>query len=194
MIRWRPLSALATLALGSALFLLGSTLGARPTAAAPAAQERCSPLESPDEAPSLGLIDFDDLPNGALIGDSYRASHGVRFEDSRTTRAIIYGNEPDEARSKPNVAINDAVSPNTSEGIPMRITFDEPKTHVGMWIGNGETQQLEGVLIGYDEKGEIICRAFSPAPEPHTAFIGLYDPAGRIASVTLDYGKTLLSD
>lgn len=159
------------------------------------AQQLCSSISEPANIPSPGLINFDDLPNAAVIADHYRPTFGVAFEDSPVTQAIIYGNEPDEAYSKPNVAVNNAVPPATSEGIPMVIDFDEPKTHVGFYVGNGETAQISALMTAYDASGALICQTRLPiVPEPHTAFMGLYDPDGRIVRVTLDYGKTLLSE
>ncbi|MFQ5858059.1 MAG: hypothetical protein ACE5LU_20840, partial [Anaerolineae bacterium] len=155
----------------------------------------CQEIFSPTEIPSPGLIHFDDLPNATVIGASYQASHGVTFESNDITRAIIYGNEPAEAQSPPNVASNDAVFPNTSAGVPMNIFFDSPKTHVGFWMGNGDTVAPAGLMTAYDAAGKVICRVQNaPVLEPHMEFIGIHDPAGRIASVALDYGQTSLSE
>jgi hypothetical protein len=165
------------------------------TASVASAQQICTDLTDPANIPAATLINFDDLPNAVVIGDHYRPSFGVAFEDGPLTRAITYGNEPDKAHSKPNVASNDAVSPGTSEGVPMRIAFDEPKTHVGFYVGNGETQQISALMTAYDASGLVICQTrIAIVPEPHTTFMGLYDPEGQIASVSLDYGKTLLSE
>ena len=159
------------------------------------AQQVCTSFTDPSVIPAPTLINFDDLPEAALIGDHYRPTFGVAFEDAQLTRAIIYGLEPDKAHSIPNVAINNAVPPGDSYDIPMRIAFDQPKTHVGLYVGNGETSQISALLSAYDASGAIICEVRLPiVPEPHTAFMGLYDPDGRIVAVTLDYGKTLLSE
>lgn len=159
------------------------------------AQTSCQQLTSPQEIPAPALIDFDDAANGLVIGSRYQAAFGVTFEDSPTTRALIYGNEPTKAASSPNVATNDAVYPNTSNNVPMKIWFDEPKTHVGFYIGNGGTSQLSATLIAYDASGKIICRAFySPVPDAHTVFLGVYDPQGAIMQISLDYGNTSLSE
>ncbi len=155
----------------------------------------CQELFSPEDIPAPGLIDFDDLPHGAIIDAHYQPSYGVRFENSEITRATIYGNEPEEAQSPPNVASNSAVFPNTSANVPMQIFFDEPKTHVGFWMGNGENTGIGGVLTVYDATGEPICQVRNaPVPEPHVEFIGIYDPQGRIVSVSLDYGDTFLAE
>ncbi len=155
----------------------------------------CQVLQSPTQIPSPALINFDNLTNGAIIADSYRTSQGVRFEDSPTNKAIIYGNEPSEAQSAPNVASNSAVFPSTSNNVPMIIDFDSPKTHVGMYLGNGETQLPTALMIAYDAAGNILCRGtLNQVPEFHTAFLGINDPAGRIRRVIVDYGNTALSE
>jgi len=168
--------------------------GAQPEQAA-LAQQQCQELTSPKDIPGAVLINFDGLPNGATIANHYAPFIGVSFEDSEITRVITYGNEPAEAHSAPNVAINNAVFPNTSSGVPMVIKFDAPKTHVGFYLGNGETAQITGLLTAYDAKNNVICQVRrNPVPEPHTDFIGLYDPQGSIVKVTLDYGETTLSE
>ncbi len=155
--------------------------------------DTCQVLQSSTQIPSPALINFDDLNNATIIADSYRASHGVRFENGDTTQAIIYANEPTEAHSPPNMAINSATS--VSNNIPMRIDFDGPKTHVGMYLGNGETLSPTAVMIAYDGSGNIICQGiYNQVPELHTAFLGIHDPAGRIRRVTVDYGDTILSE
>ncbi len=152
-------------------------------------QQGCQALSSSKEIPDpAGLIHFDDLDHGKTIGSSYESAHGVLFEDSRQTRAVIYGKEPDMAHSPPNVALNEPVSSESSSGVPMLIKFEKEKSHVGFWIGNGNQEQ-SALLVGYDAQGAIICRAAATAPDAHTQFMGLYDPEGRIAFVQLDYGK-----
>ncbi|HET7091102.1 MAG TPA: hypothetical protein VFL17_20910, partial [Anaerolineae bacterium] len=158
-------------------------------------QQTCQELFKPTDIPAPGLINFDDLANAAIIGDHYRAAYGVTFESNSTTQAIVYGNEPAQAQSPPNVASNNAVFPNTSSGVSMRIFFDRPKTHVGFWMGNGDTLGPIGLMTAYDAFNAVICQVSNaPVPEPHTEFIGIYDPEGRIASVSLDYGVTALSE
>ncbi len=97
----------------------------------------CTQLQSPTAIPSPGLINFDTLANATIIGNNYAAAYGVRFENSATNRAIIFGHDP-APQSAPNVAINNAVLPNTSNNVPLRFSFDTPKTHVGFYMGNGE--------------------------------------------------------
>ena len=177
--------------------LIATTPAQASLTAAPLSQQQgCSELLSPTQIPSPGLINFDNLPNSTVIGTSYLVSHGVTFEDTNTTRALIYGNEPiTETQSPPNVASNDAVFPNTSSGVPMRIFFDKTKTHVGFWMGNGESVGPTGVMTAYDGAGNVICPVSNiRVPEAHTEFIGILDPLGRIASVSLDYGQTALSE
>lgn len=157
-------------------------------------QNPCQELFSPADIPAAGVLTFDDLSEAATIENYYAALYGVRFENGQTTRAITYGLEPDKAESRPNIALNDAIAPGTSAGVPFVITFTEPKTHVGFYMGNGETQQPSGLLTAYDAAGRLLCRAANTVPEPHTEFIGLYDAYGRIASIHLDYGNTTLSE
>ncbi|HNB55040.1 MAG TPA: hypothetical protein PK530_24030, partial [Anaerolineales bacterium] len=160
------------------------------------AQSQCSIITSPTSIPAPGLINFDELPNAATVGTHYQPSFGVRFEDNSTTKVITYGNEPAEAASPPNVAINNAVPPNSSNNIPLDIWFDQPKTHVGMYIGNGETQQIFADMTAYNVAGGIVCSVRFPGvvPEPHTGFLGIYDPDGTIIHVQLTYGDTGLSE
>ncbi len=159
------------------------------------AQGGCQVLTAPDALPAPAVIRFDDLPNGAVIGARYQPSFGVVFEDNKTTRALIYGNEPSKAASAPNVATNDAVPPNTSSGVPMSIRFDEPKSHVGFYIGNGGAGQIAATLVAYNASGQAVCRAaYGPVPDAHTYFMGVYDPSASIVQVTLDYGATTLSE
>ena len=159
------------------------------------AQQACTPLTDPAGIPAPTLINFDDLPDAALIGDHYRPTFGVAFEDGQQTRALTFGLEPVNAQSKPNVAFNDPVPPSTSEGVPMQIAFDEPKTHVGFFVGNGGTAQITALMTAYDASGLVLCQVrLAIVPEPHTGFMGLYDPEGQITSVSLDFGKTLVSE
>lgn len=162
----------------------------------------CGPLLNQNSVPGFGHIDFDDMDNGAEIGDFYSNSYGVRFEKSSTNHAIIYGGDPkdpSQPRSAPNVAANDALT-GTSEGVPMSIFFDQERSHAGMWIGNGEdgagqSANLTAKLTAFDRNGKELCSTeFSPVPVSHTAFIGLTDAFGRIARLELDYGRTLNSE
>ena len=77
----------------------------------------------------------------------------------------------------------------------MVIGFDAPKSDVGFYIGNGENLRIAALMTAYDASGGLICQVrLLPVPEPHTSFLGLHDPEGRIMRVTLDYGETLLSE
>ena len=166
-----------------------------PTATPTATTAPCSGLTSPDQIPSPGLIDFDDLPGTTVIDAAYQAAHGVTFENSGITRALIYANEPAEAHTSPNVAINDAVSPSTSAGVPMKIEFNAAKQYVGFYLGNGETAQPLALIRAYDVAGALICEVRVPnVPEAHTLFAGLYDPSGRMRVITIDYGNTSLNE
>lgn len=172
---------------------------ATPKSRAPQPAPVCNVLQSATEIPAPGLINFDDLSEADVIGSHYVPTHGVTFEDSATNRAIIYNQslhptEPTEPNSKPNYAINNAVFPNTSAGVPMLITFDSPKSHVGLYMGNGESGDVGGVLRAFDAAGNQICIARGSVPEDVVQFIGVHDEGGRIASVTLDYGNTTISE
>jgi hypothetical protein len=159
------------------------------------AQQACTSFTDPSKIPAATLINFDDLPDGSVISDHYRPTFGVSFEVGPLTQAKINGGMPDNAHSKPNVTINDPVFPGTSEGVPMRINFDEPKTHVGFYVGNGSGTQLTALMTAFDASGALLCQMrLYPVPDSHTQFMGLNDPDGRIVSVTIDYGKSTLSE
>ena len=152
--------------------------------------QACLQIPAPGEIPSPSLIRFDDLSNGSIIGNSYQASHGVRFESGDSVATIRADRSP---QSPPNVAANIPARGSASNNVPMRIFFDTPKTHVGMYIGNGSTDQMSAVLTAYNANGGAICQVqISKVPLPHTAFLGIADPTGSIASVGLDYGNTSL--
>jgi hypothetical protein len=166
----------------------------RPAAPAPG----CYEIKSPTEIPAPALVDFDDLPDAATIGAHYQPTHGLTFFTGKETNVITYGDrdaDPTKSRSKPNVATNSAVFPTTSENIPLTFRFDTGKTHVGFYMGNGETAGLAGAMVGYDAAGNVICQVTNtPVPERYEEFIGMFDPAGRIVLVTLNYGASLLSE
>jgi hypothetical protein len=164
----------------------------------PAPAPGCYELRSPTEIPSPALVDFDDLPDAATIGAAYQAAYGLTFYEGSDTKVITYADrpaDPTKARSAPNVATNSAVNPATSSNVPMTFRFDSGKTHVGFYMGNGETAGLAGAMVGYDAAGKVICQVTNtPVPEKYEEFIGMYDPAGRIVSITLNYGASLLSE
>lgn len=150
-------------------------------------QSPCQEIFSPADVPAGGQITFDDLSEATVIENHYAPLYDVRFENAQTTRAIAYGKVPDLAASRPNVVLNEAISPATSA---LRLTFDEPKTHVGFWMGNGDPQQPpNGLLTAFDALGNLLCRAVNPVPEAHSEFIGLYDAYGRISTIQLEYNS-----
>jgi hypothetical protein len=160
-------------------------------------RQSCNELESPTQIPAPALVNFDDLADAVTIADSYVPSYGLHFYTGDDTNVITYADrdsDPTKARSTPNVATNNAVSSTTSAGIPLTFWFDEPKTHVGFYMGNGENQKLFGTMVAYDATGKVICVVRDPVPEPYQEFLGIYDAEGRIAIVTLDYGDSLLSE
>ncbi|MBX3010180.1 MAG: hypothetical protein KF832_01690 [Caldilineaceae bacterium] len=156
-------------------------------------QNTCQELLSPAALPGAGLIHFDDLPATTPVENYYAALTGVRFENNETTRALTYEKEPEKVVSRPNLLLNDAVA-GTSAGVPLRITFDEPKTHVGFYMGNSGGQPINGLLTLYDSAGGLLCRVANPVPDPLTEFIGLYDAYGRIRTVQLTYGGVANSE
>ncbi len=176
---------------------LAETLAARAPQRAPLGPG-CYEIFRPEEIPAPALISFDDLPDATAIDTHYQASHGVTFYNGKDTRVITYADrpaDPTKALSAPNVATNDAVFPETSANKPMTFRFDLPKTHVGFYMGNGESAGLPGAMVGYDAAGNVICQITNtPVPEEFKEFIGMYDPAGRISIVTLNYGNSMLSE
>lgn len=151
----------------------------------------CQELSRPADIPAAGLINFDDLDSSTVIGDVYAALYGVRFENGRTAQAIAYEKAPEQVASAPNVALNAAVAPATNASVPMVITFDGPKTHVGFYMGNGDPVKVNGVLTAYDAAGQLLCRAGNPVPATASEYIGLYDAFGRIAAIQLEYNAEL---
>lgn len=151
----------------------------------------CQELGRPSDIPIAGVINFDDLSPGAVIGDAYAALFGVRFENGRSARTLIDDKTPEQAASAPNVARNEAVAPATNGSVPMLITFDEPKTHVGFSMGNGDPVKVTGQLTAYDTAGQLLCRAANPVPATASEYIGFYDAFGRIAAIRLEYNADL---
>ena len=195
----RKRTALVLIALAAGLILLilpaisGVLNAGQPEIAV--AQSTCSVLDDPQSIPSPVLINFDDLSDATVIAGHYLTTFGVGFEDSSTNRALIYGQPSAQAHSDPNVAINNAVFPNTSAGVPMVIDFDSPKSQVGFYMGNGDTSGTVALVTAYDVQGAIVCQVRQvPVASAHTNFIGFNDTAASIRRVTIDYGKTSLSE
>ncbi len=118
------------------------------------AQAQCVEITDPKQIPSPTTITFEELANKTVIGNNYLLSQGAIFENARTNLARINGDGPSLPHSKPNVAINDT----TNSSIPMLITFDSPKTHVGFWLGNGAAAAPASALVTVlDVSGAIIC-------------------------------------
>ncbi|MGW8251517.1 MAG: hypothetical protein ACWGO1_12805, partial [Anaerolineales bacterium] len=180
---------------GMLLFMLPAFLrlypGQSPTVAN--AQQNCTAIGDPGKIPTPALINFDDLPNAAVIGDHYRPTFGVKFEDNATASAVINGTEPMSAHSTPNVARNEAAS--TISSVPMEIAFTEPKTHVGFYVGGGGNQQFNALMTAYDADMNFLCQTrLEIVPDAHTAFMGLNDLEGRIMFVVLEYFNPDQSD
>lgn len=151
----------------------------------------CQELSSPVDIPAAGLINFDDLAPSTVIGAAYAPLYGVRFENGRSAQAIVYDKTLGQAASAPNVARNEAVAPATNGSVPLVITFDEPKTNVGFYMGNGDPVKVNGLLTAYDAAGQLLCRATNPVPATASEYIGFYDAFGRIAAIRLEYNADL---
>lgn len=159
------------------------------------AQAECFELFEPEDLPAPRLINFDDAPAGALLETRYLATFGVGFVSSDLSQVVASAEQPEKAHSRPNVAINRAVSPEASSAAPMTITFDMPKTHAGLWIGNGQVEQVAALLSAYDSKDNLLCQARrSSVPDPVAEFIGLADQQGRIQKITLQYLQSPLEE
>ncbi len=189
---YRNLARFGTIiALGLAIYLFSSlqTVEARRmTADTP--RSSCVDILAPQDIPLPGVIDFDDLNSGDVIGARYQAATGVTFVGTNLTQAVASTSQI--AVSQPNLAINQPIAPNNSSDVPMEIKFDHLVSHVGMWIGDGDGTQMTAVLTVYDGMGVEICHVSrTPVPGALTSFIGLNDPDGNIASLTLDYGKSI---
>ncbi len=173
-----PFLAFASLLLAAALWT------ARPAASAALAPAACTPLGSPSQLPTPSLIDFDDLPDGANIGNHYQAGFGVVFEDSRTARVNTLALRTG-SHSPPNVAQSEALGDPVTT--PLNLYFDSAQSHVGLYLGNGGGA-VTARLQGFDAGGSQICLVeIANVPDAHTPFIGFHDDAGRIASLSLTY-------
>ncbi len=159
----------------------------------PAQPAACITLTDPNDIPSPSVINFDSLADGAVIGTTYQTTNGVIFENStiQQARARMTG----QARSRFNVATNVPVAPNVSNNNPMLIQFTTARTHVGFFVGNSGDTGLTAVMRAFDASGRELCFFdMEPVPDPHTLFMGVYDPNGTIRSVTLDYGDTPVNE
>nr|MCW1968982.1 hypothetical protein [Anaerolineae bacterium] len=158
----------------------------------------CSSLSASGSFPSPTTINFDDLGNAQTVGTHYQASHGVIFPNFSTSRVQTYANsaaEPTQARSAPNIIFHYPDFPNTSINVPMTFTFSSAKSHVGMYVGNGDYGGISATLIAYDVDNKELCRTtLADVPVSPTIFMGIYDSAGRIRSMALDYGNTATSE
>jgi hypothetical protein len=174
------------LMLGTWLVVLQDTaqVNAQPAAA-------CVQIADAREIPGPKIITFDDLKDGTALNTQYQASYGVTFPNQNPAPVIhaVTVNELDTPQTAPNVAQNPIVvgKPHT----PLVISFDFPRTHVGVFLGNG-LAQVTADITAKDAQGTTLCtfRVINVA-ETHTTFAGAYDSAGRIASLSIDYGGTV---
>lgn len=153
----------------------------------------CSALAASGSFPSPTTINFDDLGDGQTVGTHYQASHGLTFANVPTSRVQTYADyaaEPTKSRSVPNIIFHYPDFPNTSINVPMTFTFGSAKSHVGMYVGNGDYGGISATLIAYDADMKELCRTtLADVPVSPTIFMGIYDSAGRIRNMALDYGN-----
>jgi len=180
----RPLLVFSAIVTLFTLLLMAIGWDSPPAAARPSA---CQVISAPGELADTELINFDDLANGYNIGTYYQGAHGVIFEDSRQARvnAMAYGG----AQSSPNVAINEAIG--TSElDTPLTITFVEPLSGVGFYLGNGAVELVNAQVIAFDDANNEICLTDSGiVPTDNDLFIGFFDEQKRISRLTIDYAS-----
>ncbi|MCB8940486.1 MAG: hypothetical protein H6654_08115 [Ardenticatenaceae bacterium] len=166
-----------------------TTKASTTTPQSPALVNACTPLTDPTQIPSPTVIDFDELPDGEVIGSFYQTSHGVIFENSGEQRVAATASVL--AHSGFNVATNQPVPPNVSNNLPLVIQFESLQTHVGFYVGNSGGSNITANLIAFNANGVEVCAYdMEPVPDQHTLFMGVYDPAGSIDWVMLNYGDT----
>ncbi|MEM7125255.1 MAG: hypothetical protein AAF702_02940 [Chloroflexota bacterium] len=159
----------------------------------------CQPLLRPEAMPEPGLINFDTLDSrldiqtideGTLLETLYQESYGVTFPTVPQNRVVATG-ERAEPRSKPNAAFNQVApnqQPDGSADAPLRIAFDQPKSHVGFYYGAIDTINGVALLTAFDANNEPLCLLRrTPIPVGHTQFVGIQDAESRIASLTFRY-------
>lgn len=189
--RLRPavITTMLCLTLVAAIFALQSANATRVSAqTAP-----CVQIADPREIPAPRIITFDDLANNTILNTQYQAGYGVTFpggQGSVPTIHTVSPNDPDTPASPPNVARNVPIPgvPKT----PLVVNFTFPRTYVGVFLGNGGMLPTGAPVVAsvtaMDASGGPLCTFRITVPLPHTAFYGVYDSAGRIASISINYG------
>ena len=133
----------------------------------------------PSEIPAPVKIDFDDLPDAAVIGNHYEAGLGMIFEDTSPpacspTPTVPVRSRPRRCRSP--TWRSTTPSSATSVNQPLRIQFTSRRSHVGMFMGNGEDQGLTGCFRPLTRRQRHLPVRNRPVPETYTEFIGLLRP------------------
>ena len=158
----------------------------------------CNSIAGSASFPSPSTINFDDLGNAQAVGNHYQASYGLTFANEPTSRVQTYADydpEPTKSRSAPNIIFHYPDFPNTSINVPMSFTFSSPKSHIGMYVGNGDFGDITATLIAYDSNMNELCRnILNDVPVSPTSFLGIHDSAGRIRTLTLDFGNSPASE
>lgn len=155
----------------------------------------CPALTSAAAIPTPTLINFDDLAVDTIIGESYKPSFGVAFENNGLKQSKVMTFT--DGITTTNVAVSFITPSPTNNDRRLLITFDSAKSHVGLLVGNGEpvvpgANGVIATLIAYDAQGSEICRV-SNGPVSATTlapFIGLRDPFGQIRAIAIDYGAS----
>jgi hypothetical protein len=156
-------------------------------AAVPAA---CVALTAPGQISPATVVSFDELPVGTSIGSYYQRTHGVTFEDGRTTRVIVYDHPL--PHSAPLVAQSETSGDPAATGL--NFYFDTAQASVGMRVGNGGGVTMAR-LQGFDADGNQVCSAqIANVPDGHAAFIGFRDDTRRIVSASLTYVDSIQAE
>ena len=155
--------------------------------------QSCEFLVNNEDLPTYAsYINFDDLSDGTFLTNQYQAVYGVVFVTSSKSYPNIHADEA-MANSVPNYVDNYAGG-DFSNNVPMTITFDTPQEYVALYFGHGAAG-LIGDLITYDAGGNVLCLAdLDPIPESVYGFVGIRNPEGEIAYLTIDYGDTSYSE
>ncbi len=176
--------------------LVFTTLNSQVASTALAQPAACTQLADPRDIPAPKIITFDDRKDGEALGLQYESSYGVVFATSTNAPYVhaVGANDPDQPQTSPNVARNAAL-PGVGK-TPFEIDFTFPRSHVGMYLGNGMLPtggSIIAVVTFMDAKQNILCSFRVPnVSAAHKTFVGAYDTSGSISSVTIDYGQAPL--
>ena len=180
------LTALVCLALVGVLFALQSANATRVSAQT----SPCVQIFDPRVITAPKIITFDDLPDKTPLNTQYEASYGVTFPNQNPPPIIhtVPAGEMDTPQTPPNVAQN-VFTP----GVPhtaLMINLGFPRTHVGVFLGNGNGQ-ITAVFTALDAAGGPLCTFRIPnVSMAHTTFAGAYDSLGRIEAISIVYSPS----